>query len=349
MLSGDKPAQQGFRGRMELRCIPVSEARDWYAALDGLQYAFGHCQEYCHAMEISSKMPVFLLSATDGDRKLACPFSIRERRPGLSDLVSPYGFAGMISNFEVDQETTFFVEWFDFCRDRGFVTAYVMQHPSFPLTGPVWREWKNDHHTLLLLDLALPEEQVWQHMHKTHRYEIRKQVKDANVHMVTDVDRMKDAVKRLYKQTLERVEAADVYRFPDNALDLIMNAPGGLLVGVEDQDGIQAVSLFLHTGGIAEYFLNASSDIGRMYSRTILWSAIVQLQKLMVNSLNMGGGVKPGDSLEMFKRRFGARAMNGQVLKIIFDREKYAWLCEQFGVQPDQRGFFPPYWAPGIR
>ena len=67
-----------------------------------------------------------------------------------------------------------------------------------------------------------------------------------------------------------------------------------------------------------------------------------------VRSLNLGGGIKTGDCLDDFKRRFGGSSVTGQALKIVFSPECYRDLCMRYNVESCGTGYFPPYWAENI-
>ena len=67
------------------------------------------------------------------------------------------------------------------------------------------------------------------------------------------------------------------------------------------------------------------------------------LQARGIARVNLGGGVKSGDGLEQFKRRFGGERAVPMVLKHIYQPHAYAALCEACGVAEGREGFFPPY------
>ena len=164
--------------------------------------------------------------------------------------------------------------------------------------------------------------------------------------LVTDRGRLEEALLELYPQTVKRVGASSTYHFAPATLEQLAEASGSILLGVEDQSGVQAVTLFLYTPWAADYFLSASSSQGRKYTRLLVWTAIKTLKQHNVSTLNLGGGVKPGDSLDDFKRRFGGLMVRGQALKQIFDPAGYDYLCAKYcSGSHGQIGYFPPYWG----
>ena len=74
-------------------------------------------------------------------------------------------------------------------------------------------------------------------------------------------------------------------------------------------------------------------------------STIEKLKEFGVERLNLGGGVREEDSLDQFKRRFGGEPLKGQVLKQVFDKEKYDYLRKTYCSEKFKNSdYFPPYW-----
>lgn len=311
----------------------------------GISHSYAHRWEYCSAISNSSVFDTFLYVAMEGDEKAICPLSVREREDGCPELVSPYGFGGLVSTISVENSIGFRTEWIRFCEENGFVTAYIMQHPAFPLSPSVWGEDLFENHILYLIDLTSPVDEIWQQMGKTHRYEVRRCEGDSSIELMTDRRKLKEAMLSLYPQTMRRVGASEVYHFSSETLEKLVEAPDSLLLGVEDGSGVQVVTLFFYTPCAADYFISASLPEGRKYTRLLVWTAIKMLKRLNTACLNLAGGVKPGDTLDQFKRRFGGRMVRGQVLKQVFDKEKYAYLCRKYcPTNHPETGYFPPYW-----
>ena len=276
--------------------------------------------------------------------------SERQKEVGIADLVSPYGFGGFAGNQDFLRSKKIRDAFIDFGKSDGYATAYILQNPMLELPKLYWEDYLDSSHLVYKIDLTMNIASLWNAMSKTHRYEIKRFEHEKSARLIFDRSMLAPAVKNLYQETLRRVDAADVYNFPDETLDILMDSSKALLIGVEDEQGIQAVSIFLHTEFTAEYFLNATTLQGRKYSRKILWQAIETLKNLEVASLNLGGGVKPGDSLDDFKRRFGGKALNGQALKIIFNQNAYDVLCEKYNTENHRAaGYFPPYWRKDAR
>ena len=68
------------------------------------------------------------------------------------------------------------------------------------------------------------------------------------------------------------------------------------------------------------------------------------LKEQGIKNINLGGGVKEGDFLDDFKRRFGGKAMPIGKLTGVVNRAKYDELCKEFCLD-EGTNYFPPYWA----
>jgi hypothetical protein len=326
--------------------IDLDSPSEWEDALNGITHSFCHRWEYCKAMSISSGLITCLHMFENDGGKAMVALSERHKEIGISDLVSPYGFGGFTGDPEFLVSKKFRDAFIDFGLSTGHITAYILQNPLLELPRLYWKDYLDCSHQVYKIDLTMDIASLWSAMSKTHRYEIKRFDREEGFRLIFDHSLLAPAVKSLYRETLRRVEASDVYNFPVNTLDILMDSSKALLIGVEGKEGIQAVSLFLHTEFIAEYFINATTLHGRKYSRRILWQAIETLKNMKVPSLNLGGGVKPGDSLDDFKRRFGGKAIGGQALKIIFNQDAYNALTEKYCDGNQQTaGYFPPYWS----
>lgn len=326
------------------RIISLCERDVWERELSDMNYLPAHTWAYCSAMSGASGMETALYVEATAERKVICPFSVRSKEEGYRDLVSPYGFGGLLSTDMEDGSPAALGGWKEFWRANGAVTAYIMQHPLSRLASTQGEGGEiTEMLRLFQIDLTRPIEELWQAMHSAHRYQVRRDEASGTVDIVCNTEELKQALCALYPQTLDRLQVSKVYYFGQAALELLADMQGALIVGARERDSVQAVSLFLSTPHGADYFLNAATEDGRKYSRSLLWTAIRELKNRSVPSLNLGGGVHPGDSLEAFKRRFGGSPVSGQVFRQVFDPGKYAYLM-RYCEDADPQGYFPPYW-----
>lgn len=298
-------------------------------------------------MRLSSGMEAFLLTMENPDDTAVVVLAERERERDGTDVVSPYGFGGIAGTNHALSSPAFRDAFVSFAASLDYVAAYITQHPAFSLCPGVWEKYFGGSRFLYVMDLNLEKEMMWSRLSKKHRYEIRKQEKSCDGCLVWDIERLCGVLAPLYQETLSRVGASAVYHFSPGTLAQLVKMTGVLTLGMEDDEGIQAISMFTYAGANADYFLNASTEKGRKYSRRLLWVAANELRDKGMMSLSLGGGVQPGDTLDDFKRRFGGECVTGRTLRMVFRKERYGELCRKYcGDNTPGTGYFPPYWQP---
>jgi hypothetical protein len=103
--------------------------------------------------------------------------------------------------------------------------------------------------------------------------------------------------------------------------------------------------VFSVAGGHAESQLLATTATGRRFTAWLIRHAVSRLRDLGVHTLNLGGGMRPNDGLETFKRRLGARAVPLRAVHQVYDEPAYRELCRRAGREPSE-AWFPAYRTP---
>lgn len=323
---------------MTERWIALSETRQWQQALAGLPHAAAHTHAYCLALSRSSRLETRLLASEDSSGRVACPLSVRAIEPDLPELVSPYGFGGFVGTGDVPALVR---KCNAFCRGEGFVTGYIQQHP---VVGPEFDSVDAHRHaSVFALDLTAGTEQLLANMDQSHRYELRRALRDGPA-LETDPVELKAALRTIYPPMVDAKGAASVYRFCDKTLDAFAGCDGSFIVGAARSGKVVAVALFLATPWVAEYFIQAFLPEGRADTRRLIWAAVEHYKARGIPVLHLGGGIRARDSLESFKRRFGGRRVDSMVLKQIYDRERFEALSRRHATPATTEGFFPAYW-----
>ena len=278
---------------------------------------------------------IALFEYADDRSQAVCPLILRRHGESV-DIATPYGIGG----FAIGGECKGLPDDFRrFACTQGWICGYLTVHPlsSHPFAPADGLE---PGRTIYVLDLAMAESALLASMHETHRYEIRR-ADELLRSVVTAPRRVAEALPDLYAETRARVGASDTYRFSQATLSAWISSPGCLALGLGDP--IQAAMICLHTGDVADYFINASTDQGRKYTRILLWAAMRELKRLGIRHFNLGGGVRDGDQLDDFKRRFGARPLAMPVLKQVYHSEQFEALCLQAAAVERPGGYYPPY------
>ena len=149
----------------------------------------------------------------------------------------------------------------------------------------------------------------------------------------------------VYTETMRVVDAADHYFFDGAYFDALLASPLSWLVEIADPDGgVAASALAVRSDGFLHYYLSGTADAHRRRapSKNLIVAANDLADELGL-PLNLGGGVKPGDGLEEFKRGFANRELPWRTHELIADPGAYEELAA--GRDPES-GFFPLYRAP---
>jgi GNAT acetyltransferase-like protein len=147
----------------------------------------------------------------------------------------------------------------------------------------------------------------------------------------------------LYEQTMRRTHAAGHYFFGGAYFDRVLEADQTWLALAHAPAGeLAAASLATVSDGFLHYYLSGSADSHLPDSpmKNVVFRLIDHATDLAL-PLNLGGGLRPGDPLEEFKRGFANRQEPWFSSEIICDAEKYSQLSADKSAGP----FFPAYRA----
>lgn len=276
---------------------------------------------------------------------------------GLRDARSPDGYPGPLCTGGQSLLSAVRSELAAFLRSEHIVTCFVRFHPALrSCEGHLAEE--DDIVTrgeTIALHLDQPYESIRAGMRSGHRSEIRQAIAKG---FEVVYDRWDDLPRFVawYRQLMDRVDAAPVYRFSDRYFEGLKRLLGEFvhLITVVDGKGVPAGgALFTRTGGLMQYHLAATDPA----------FAQEAVQKLVVDGLirwgiekgaqvlHLGGGVGArDDSLLDFKAGFGGSRLDYRTWEIVADPEMSelavaALIVQRDGARLDE-GFFPPYRAP---
>jgi hypothetical protein len=226
--------------------------------------------------------------------------------------------------------------WCAYGRSRSWVAGYLQVEPESEVADIEEARAGNE---VFLVDLStsgpLPSARLRRKIRRASR---------SGTELVEDRALLAEALVRLYPATMARLGASAAYQLSDRSLRHMAGAPSNLVLGAAGDGELQAVIVVPIEGGRAEFFLNASTVPGRDLSGWLLWQAMEHLRDAGVRSLNLGGGVRPGDGLYEFKSWFGGRVRALHSLSQIYDPDTYAALCRRAGASAGE-AWFPAYRA----
>ena len=284
---------------------------------------------YALGLAQSGPAPMLVEVGRPGARLVFC--AIEREWQGTRDIATGYGLTGAWMS---EPDAGLLATWHRHATARGYVAGYLQLAPGLVEAMPELEAPAHNEVFLARLGQGAPS---------AHSRNLRDKIDAAlarGAALRHDPRDLVPALVDLYPETMARVGASAL--FTPRTLETWATMPGAMLVGAAVGGRIEAVSLFLVHAGMAEYHLNVSTEAGRGMAALLLESAFARLPELGAQTLNLGGGVRPGDGLAVFKRRFGGHPAPLRAVRQVYDERVFAALCARSGVSRED-GRFPPY------
>lgn len=326
------------------RLVPLEDKSGWREALNGVPHGFAHTWECCDAIHASREHPTFLYVYEDGPVRVVGPF-VERLWDGSKDVTTPFSFCGFVSNGDAPG---FRQHWREFARQRGYVCAYGALHPT--LDRPDLHGQTYTSNTLYVMNLAPGPEALLAQVNRERRRIVRRW-KESGRSFCSDRERLSAFVVSQHEAFMRSVGASGSALLSRETLTRFCAAPQLHIEGVEDDGELVAVHAFAATPWDAECLFFLAQPAGRKYMPVLTWAAIERCCTLGLPHLNLGGGVRPDDSIAFAKKLLAPMEIPLRSTKEIFDAEAYQALCLRAGVDPaDLTGYFPAYragWSAG--
>jgi hypothetical protein len=273
-----------------------------------------------------------------GEAELLAPLVVRAIGDGPElDAVSPYGYPGFsivgagVEDGALDPATV------DFHR-TGLVSVFVRHRLDLvPLAGATERNVVQIHDPALKRKSRPSDRrQVRRNLEAGYAVELIPAAATSAAQRAAFLD--------LYEQTMRRTDAAPHYFFGAAYFEEIFGAERTWLALATDPDGAPAAaSIACVSDGYLHYYLSGSADARLADSpmKNVVARLVEHADELDL-PLNLGGGIRPGDALEEFKRGYANRTLAWRTSEIVCDPERYAALAGD----RDAGGYFPAYRAP---
>ncbi|MEX0928902.1 MAG: hypothetical protein WDZ53_05810, partial [Balneolales bacterium] len=301
-----------------------------------------HTWENGHAMNLTTGYPTYLYKFSQGATTIVCPL-VERYCEGHCDIATPYGFSGFSGN---DPVPAFQRYWKAFAQKRGYVCGYIGLNPLFENPSYLNKTEVYSSNRLYMLNLNSPIATLFNNLHRDRRKQLRGYEKKA-AHFTTDKALLRDFFVTGYPASVQQKKAAPAYHFSPETLNFLIDQDNVLMVGAINNGELEAAAMFAYTSHVAEALLLVLLPERRHLTMPILWYGLECLKLKNIPLLNMGGGIREGDSVAEFKQRLGGKEYKLHGLKQIYDQENYRGLCRIKNVShQDMNGYFPPYRKP---
>jgi hypothetical protein len=317
--------------------IPLEEPERWKAALQGVPHGFGHTWDSCHAFALTTQLPTYLYLADCPEGRIVCPL-IERRFLGETDVATPFGFSGFAGRGHC---AGFDEQWRAFASLRGWVCAFVGQNPMLRPDG-FWPEGAFEPAQNLYWLRISNSDGLQRRLSRLRRRQLRRWRVPG--WLCTDRDVLLRFVLESADEFFHRVDAAPNYFLSDATWRALAASDHVELLGALHEDRLVAVTLFGWAHGIGDALFNISLPEGRDAATALLIEGADRLRVRGISLLNIGGGVRAGDTVEQAKQLFGARVRPLLHLKQVFAASRFRQLCAAAGAgAPGPTTFFPPY------
>jgi hypothetical protein len=278
-----------------------------------------------------------LLIEREADR-VAIPLVVRpiEGAAGAVDATSPYSYPGGDVRGELIDPAT--IDWSP-TQPQGLVSVFVRDR----LGEPTALAGATDRSLVLVHDPEQPRKS-----RMSDRQQIRKN--EAAGYEIAHLPGPETSAEqraefhRVYTETMVTVGAEGRYMFESAYFGLLFSSPRSrMFIATGPEGDVAAAAITVISDGFLHYYLSGTADSHRRRapSKNLIVAVTDHADELGM-PMNLGGGVKPGDGLEEFKRGFANRELPFRTHELICDPQRYARLSEGRG----DDGFFPLYRAP---
>jgi hypothetical protein len=272
-----------------------------------------------------------------GDAQIALPLVVREITGSeLSDAISPYGYPGAaVRGGTGAAPGPATIDW----SQTGIVSIFARERlgaePS--LAGGTERSVVQVH------DPSRPR-RLRSRLGEQIRHNRRLGYEVEVVPGPEASTEQRAGFHAVYTETMHRAEAAERYFFDLAYLATVLRFERSwLLLGRGLAVATAAGAIAALSDGLLHYYIGGTADAALDDSpfKNVVESMIELAEELGV-PLNLGGGLRPGDGLETFKRGFANAELPFRTHEIVCDPDAYRRLSEG----RDDSAFFPAYRAP---
>ncbi|MCY1046856.1 GNAT family N-acetyltransferase [Corallococcus sp. bb12-1] len=251
------------------------------------------------------------------------------------DAISPYGYpgGGLDGLGEVPKDA---VDW----AGTGLVSLFVRDR----VAGPRCFAGGTERNEVFFIDPRLPLE-----FPAEARRQMRRNTRLGFLSTCCPVleasHEEREGFKEVYRQTMVRDGAHARYFFSDAYFEELFSSPVAWLATTRAADGhIASSGVGVSSDGLMHYYLGgtADADLARSPAKNTVFGALVELSARLGMPLHLGGGVRPGDGLEQFKRSFSNASSHLCTHELICEPSVYDRLSER----SSDTGYFPAYRAP---
>ena len=284
----------------------------------------------------------------------------------IFDAFSPYGYPGILLNETAIQDSKFCILALEkFCKylgEQNICSGFFRLHPilnkNFRFIFSPNILFENG--TTVTVDLTRSRKEIWQDTKSNHRQKIKRCKKNGFTAEITKFSQGIDIFSQLYKETMARVRAKDIYYSFNKEyfhhIDSVMSDRLHLCLVKSASGEFASAGLYTECGDIIQAAFCATSNDFVKQSPSFLQIDTMRLwaKEQSYKYLHLGGGVGGSkDGVYQFKSGFSSLENYFYTLRLIIDQDKYDYLVDLKAkskkisvAKLKDSNFFPAYCAP---
>jgi hypothetical protein len=270
------------------------------------------------------------------------------------DAISVYGYSGPVSK---GISTSFKFKDFrnslkKFFLEHNIISVFVRLNPYLPYQNVVFHGFGELTYLgkVVNINLGLSLDEQRRKYHRRLKGQVNKAHRECSIKLVSTKEEF-NTFKKIYLESMDRVNAKQFYYFNDNYFDKILHAKDfetSTYLAIENNSG-KAIAgcLFIKTNNIIQYHLSGVlKDYLHLNAPKLLIDHMrLKASKEGFKNFNLGGGLGANEngSLFRFKSSFSNEYHLFFTWKLIVNKKEYNKLCEQNKVESTTTDFFPKY------
>ncbi|HWN16470.1 MAG TPA: GNAT family N-acetyltransferase, partial [Candidatus Dormibacteraeota bacterium] len=312
---------------MDVELLAIDDPR-WPDALRRLRHDFYHLPEYVRLDGEWNRAQPMAFLARSGDEELFIPYLLRRCEvEEVYDVVSPYGYPGLLLSDAARRSPRFAREAMrrlsETLREMGACSAFFRMHPllSDGLSDLFPEGFFTPAGETVAMDLTLDEGGLWKGIREGHQWTIKKCRRLGFVARMVSLRAYVECVMEIYRETMDRVQAKELYYFGRDYFARLAEMPGQVHCAVVELEGQPAAAcIFFECDGIVQAHLGGtrSEFLHKSPFHLLLYSAAEWARSRGNRYLHMGGGVGgSNDRLLQFKRGFSPLRFPFSTLRLV--------------------------------
>jgi len=311
----------------------------WNQLLMECNYDFYHLPSYLDIEQDLIGGDSVFFYYENGLSKALIPFIKRKiDSSSYYDLVSPYGYAGILinENFNHRDFNKVINNLEKSSMENNIVSAFIRLNPI--LNNFLFEESEQKkqeiHGRTVFVSLQKPYEELFSHYSSNHKRNIKKLRKEGYFIKKNEWDEYENW-QRIYHDTMERLKASKYYYFDSVYFKKLKQELKNNLIflSVHDRNGILAAGgLFTSFNGVIQYHLGGTNHDYLPFAPTkLMFDEIIKYgHESQCEILHLGGGLgSEADSLFLFKSGFSKDTYRFSTLRLITNKPIYDQLVQE--------------------